>query len=141
MPGDDLGAPREGDALANAEHHPKHEQGSEPAGECREQRAPRPQQNAQPEQSIDRKSVAQSSGKQLHGGIDPEEGREGDAVGFGREPEFPGHQRCSNADRAPIDVVQENRRAEEKYEQVCRAARGPRKRRRRHNFPLPIAAF
>ena len=69
--------------------------------------------NAAGHQFVDGEAIAQPAGEQLHRGVDPEEGREGDAEGFVGQAELALHQRRGDADRAAVDIIEEHRRAEQ----------------------------
>ena len=113
VPGDDLGASREGEALADAEHDAEHEERHEPADEPHQERARGPHQDAAGEQFVDGEAVAQPAGEQLHRRIDPEESGDGETVGFVRKAELALHQRRGDRHRAAVDIIEENRDAEQ----------------------------
>src|SRR5207237_5079357 len=90
---DDLRTAREGNAFSNAEHNTQDEERGEPAGKAHQESAPGPQKDASRHQFVDRETVAQPTGKELHRRIDPEEGREGDSVRLRGQPESVLHLR------------------------------------------------
>src|SRR5205085_10106588 len=112
MPGDDLRASREGDAFADAEHDPKHEQRSEAADKPHQQGASRPQEDANRHQPVNREAIAQPSREQLHRRINPEESGEGETVGFFRQAKLGFHFGSRYANRAAVDIIEEDRGAQ-----------------------------
>ena len=72
-----------------------------------------PQHDAAGDQPVDGEAVAQPTGEQLDRRVDPEEGRDGQPE-FGRgEPELALHQRRRDGDRPAVDIIEENRGAEQ----------------------------
>ena len=87
-----------------------------PPGEAHQQRASAHSRDSGGHQLVDGEAVAQPTGEQLHRRVDPEEGREDKSIVLLGKAEVILHQRGGDADRAAIDVIEEDGSAEQQHE-------------------------
>ena len=126
--GDQLGRAGEGRALAHAQQQAQGQDHRKAGGESGEEGGEPPDGQADGQRTVGVHLLGHPAGQHLARHIGPEEGRGQDADLRAREAELVLEQRGGGREVAAVDVVDEHRQREERYDQ--RAERGSRGRSR-----------
>jgi hypothetical protein len=112
VPRNDLARTGESDAFTDAERQSKEDEQPQPFDETHSKRAYGPQCDSRRDQAIDAPSIAGPADCQLQGHIGPCEGRNANSE-FGRsQPKLRLELRRGDRDRAPVDIIEEDRQAQ-----------------------------